>query len=406
MNVPIPTRHPDRPRPIPAGVRAIATALAIRKPTEQQWQVLGERLTVGDGPMDRLVEWMAATGMEQTRPLFERALHDGIAGIPDAPQPLRDFFHTYEAPPDWVDADMVRKGQRALRRGGADGMYVARDVSLLGGYQFSGFNKTLIRTGALEKGSNKRFAETMQWAMDVISEDGLEPLGAGYRSTLRVRLIHSFVRRHVSAMPDWRADEWGLPVNQTDMAATLVGALVAPAVGAVGMGVILSPSEYSAVAHLTRYVGWLIGVEDQWLPRDFRDSVRVLAHTLSALAAPDESSRQLAVPMVEDPLAWHYDTLPGLRRRLARAQHLSITSAFLGRRAVQSLGLPSHSLPWYPLLRLPLNLARSVAALAVPGGMERADHRGRREHRKLLRTMIGTDAATIGESAVQVSQVA
>ncbi|OBF13719.1 oxygenase MpaB family protein [Mycobacterium sp. ACS4331] len=407
MSGPIPTRHPDRPRPIPAGVRAIATALAIRNPTPQQWRVLGERLTVGDEPMDRLVEWMSGTGLEETRPLFERALHDGIASVEEAPEPLRGFFEAYEALPDWVDMDAVRKGQRALRRGGADGMYVARDVSLLGGYQFSGFNKTLIRTGALEKGSNKRFAETMQWAMDVIAEGGLEPLGVGYRSTIRVRLIHSFVRRHVSAMPDWQADEWGLPVNQTDMAATLVGALVAPAVGALGMGVVLSPSEYQAVAHLTRYVGWLIGVEDQWLPRDFRDSVRVLAHTLSALAAPDESTRQLAVPMIEDPLGWHYDALPGLRRRLARAQHLSITSAFLGRRTVRSLGLPSYSLPWYPLLRLPVNLSRSVAALASPSGMERADHRGRREHQKLLRTMIGDDAsATIGESAAHVSRVA
>lgn len=407
MSGAIPTRHPDRPRPIPAGIRAMATALAIRNPTPQQWQVLGERLTVGDEPMDRLVEWMAATGMDQTRPLFERALRDGIVSVPDAPAPLREFFETYQTLPEWVDMETVRRGQRALRRGGADGMSVARDVSLLGGYQFSGFNKTLLRTGALEKGSNKRFAETMQWALDVIAEDGLEPLGVGYRSTIRVRLIHSFVRRHVSAMPDWRADEWGLPVNQTDMAATLIGALVAPAVGAAGLGVVLSPSEYNAVAHLSRYVGWLIGVEDRWLPRSFRDSVRVLAHTLSALAEPDESSRQLAAPMVEDPMGWHYDTLPGLRRRLARAQHMSITSAFLGRRTLRSLGLPSHALPWYPLLRLPLNLSRSLAAFALPGGLEKADERGQREHQKLLRTMIGDQAqATIGESAAHVSQVA
>ncbi|UXA17004.1 oxygenase MpaB family protein [Mycobacterium sp. SMC-4] len=407
MSVAIPTRHPDRPRPIPAGVGALARALAIGQPTPQQWQLLGERLTVGDEPMDRLVEWMAASGTEQARTLFERALNGGIATVPEAPAPLREFFETVETPPDWVDLDVVSKGQRALRRGGADGMYLARDVSLLGGYQFSGFNKTLLRTGALEKGSNKRFAETMQWAMDVIAEDGLKPLGVGYRSTIRVRLIHSFVRRHVAAMVDWRAEDWGVPVNQTDMAATLIGALVAPAVGAAGMGVVLTPSEYSAVAHLTRYVGWLIGVEDHWLPGSFRDSVRVLAHTLSALAEPDESTRQLAVPMIEDPLSWHYDNLPRMRRRLARAQHLSITSAFLGRQAVRSLGLPSYSLPWYPLLKMPVNLARSLAALSLPGGIERADHRGRRQHDRLLRTMIGADAtATIGESAAHVGRVA
>ena len=226
-------------------------------------------------------------------------------------------------------------------------MYVARDAALLGGYQFSGFNKTLVRTGALEKGSNKRFAETMQWAMDVISEGGLEPQGVGYRSTIRVRLIHAFVRRHVAAMPDWRERRMGVPVNQTDMAATLVGALIAPPAGAIGMGFVLSPAELDGMAHLTRYDGWLIGVQDEWLPRSFRDGIRILYHTLTALAAPDESTKQLAVPMADDPMAWHYRTLAGLRRRIARAQHLSVTSGFLGPRAMRVLGLP-YMPPWYP----------------------------------------------------------
>ena len=62
--------------------------------------------------------------------------------------------------------------------GGADGMYIARDVALLGGYQFSGFNQTLLRTGALEKGSNQRFAETMQWALDVVDAGGLDKFGS------------------------------------------------------------------------------------------------------------------------------------------------------------------------------------------------------------------------------------
>lgn len=405
MNVAIPARHPDRPGAVPVMVWSLAQLLGIGKPTPAQWQSLGERLTVGDEPMDRLVDWMSSTGMAQTRPLFDRALAEGIDSVPDAPEPLREFFIQIETVPDWVDRDKLRCGARALRRGGADGMYVARDVSLLGGYQFSGFNKTLLRTGALEKGSNKRFAETMQWALDVISEGGLDPLGAGYRSTIRVRLIHAFVRRHVGAMPDWRSDEWGLPVNQTDMAATLVGALIAPPAGAIGMGLVSSPAELDGIAHLTRYAGWLIGVQDEWLPRSFRDGIRILYHTLTALAAPDESTKQLAVPMADDPMAWHYRYLPALRRRIARAQHLSVTSGFLGPRAMQSLGL-AYVPPWYPLLRIPVNVTRSVAALALPGGMSRADTRGQREQEALLRTMIGGAEATVGESAAHVVRVA
>lgn len=402
----IPTRHPQRPRPVPAAVQLFATVLRLRAPTPAQWRRLGERLVVGDEPMDRLVEWMSAAGMPQLRALFDRALAEGISTVPDAPEPLREFFTQVETVPDWVDWDVLRRGQRAMRRGGADGMYIARDVSLLGGYQFSGFSPTLLRTGALEKGSNKRFAETMQWAMDVITDGGMAPLEVGYRSTIRVRFIHAMVRRHVVAMPDWRGDEWGLPVNQTDMAATLVGALIAPSAGAIGMGILASRKDFDAIAHLTRYVGWLIGVQDEWLPHSFRDGMRVLFHTLTALADPDESTKQLAGPMAGDPLAWHYRSLPGLRRRLAQAQHLSVTSGFLGPRVMRALGLPAYVPPWYPMVRMPVNVARSVAALGVPGGMDRAAARGWREQEALLRTIIGDGPATVGDSAAHVGRVA
>jgi len=380
--------------------------LAIGKPDATQWQRLGERLNVGDEPMDALVAWMSEQGTKQLRPLFDRALTDGIATVPEAPEPLRRFFEEVEATPDWVDPEALRIGQRTLRRGGADGMYIARDVALLGGYQFSGFNQTLLRTGALEKGSNQRFAETMQWALDVIDAGGLEKFGSGYRSTVRVRFVHAMVRRHVQAMPDWRAEQWGLPVNQTDMAATLVGALIAPVLGGLAMGIVATPAELSAIAHLTRYVGWLMGVQDEWLPRSFRDSVRILYHTSTALAVSDETTKQLSVPMARDPLSWHYRGATGLRRRLAWAQHLSVTTAFLGPRVMRTLGLPSYMPPWYPVLRIPVNGVRSIAALVLPGGSDRAADRGLREQKALLRTMIGGDEATIGASASHLRGVA
>lgn len=405
MTQTIPARHPAQPRPVPALVRAYAMAWRVGKPTRDEWQRFGTSLTVGDAPMDNLLQWMRTSGISESRTLFEHALSHGIADVPDAPAPLRDFFAQVEVTPDWVDWDQIRRGQRALRASGADGIYIARDVSLLGGYQFAGFNKTLLRTGALEKGSNKRFAETFQWALDVTAEDGLAPRGVGYQSTLRVRLIHSFVRHHVAAMPDWEGEEWGLPVNQTDMAATLLGSLIAPAMGGIGMGIIYTPGDLDAIAHLTRYVGWLIGVEEQWLPLNFRAAVRGLNHLLTALAEPDETSPLLAVPMIEDPLSWTYATAPGLRRRVARAQHLSISGAYLGRRTMRELGLPAFTLPWYPLMRLPINAVRSIAAMVLPGGRDRAAHRGWREQQAFMRTMVSTPAI-IGNSAAHVTHAA
>ncbi len=224
------------------------------------------------------------------------------------------------------------------------------------------------------------------------------PQGVGYQSTLRVRLIHAMVRRHVAALPRLGFRRLGgLPINQTDMAATLVGALVSPSLGVVTMGLVNRPGEYDAVAHLTRYTGWLLGVQEDFLPNSFRDALRVLYHTSYALSTPDETTRHLSVPMADDPLQWNYSRFPpGLRRKIARAQHLSITSALLGPAAMRTLGLPFVP-PWYPAIRFPVNVVRSIAAQR-PGGRERAAVRGMAEQLEFMRIMTRGEA-TIGHSA-------
>ncbi len=396
MTTTIPRRHPAAPRSVPVGVALMSAAFGIRKPNAEEFLRLGDCLTQGDPAMDSLVEWMNDAGVGANRPLFERALEHGIESVPDAPEPLRDFFTAVESTPDWVDYSKLELAAQALNSGGCDGLYIARDVALLGGYSFSGFNQTLLRTGALEKGSNKRFAETNQWAMDVIVDGGLRRFGVGYRSTLRVRLIHSLVRRHVVAMPDWDSDAYGLPINQTDMAATMVGALIAPTVGGLGMGLFVKPSEYQAIAHLARYVGWLMGVDEEFLPKDFRDAVRILHHTSTALSTPDETSEKLARPMIDDPLSWQYEYFQTVRRRIERSKHLSVSAYFLGAKAMGQLGLPTLVVPWYPVVRIPVNTLQSAAAF-LPGGRERASERGRRSQKRFTESLT-TASVAIGES--------
>ncbi|WP_443081571.1 oxygenase MpaB family protein [Tsukamurella sp. USMM236] len=395
---PIPARHPARPRRVPPGIRMVSAALRLPEPTDAEFRRFGELLTVGDAPMDELVEWIYED-RETRKPMFDRALNEGIASVPEAPGMLRAFFEDMETAPEWVDWDRILLGGQLMRSGGADGFSIARDVALMGGYLFSGFNQTLLRTGALEKGSNKRFAETSQWALDVIVPDGLRPGGAGYRSTLHVRFIHSMVRRHVMALPDWDYETYGLPINQTDMAATLVGALIAPVTTGTGIGMVANPREYEAAAHLTRYVGRLMGVHDDFLPHSFRDSLRILFQTSRALSTPDETSKALAQPMADDPMLWRYGHLTGLRRRIARSQHLSIATAYLGRGAMKELGVPS-TLPWYPALRIPYHLVESVFN-QLPGGRERAARRGDVGQAKFMRTL--NEEAAVGHSAHHVT---
>ncbi|MFB7718355.1 MULTISPECIES: oxygenase MpaB family protein [unclassified Nocardia] len=376
----------------------MAWLLGVGKPTADQWRVLGESLLAGDERMDALVDWMFSEGFAETRLMFECAVRDGIDTVARAPEPLREFFAHLENPPEWLDRAKVARGARVFRTGGADGVYIARDVAFLGGYLASGFNKTLIRTGALEKGPSARFAETLQWALDVTAEGGMDDFGPGYRSTLHVRLIHALVRRHVGAMSDWDTAAWGVPINQTDMAATLVGALMSPFAAAPALGIVPIPRELDDAAHLTKYVGWLLGVENQWLPHGFRDAIRILYHCLSAITDPDDTTVRLARPMADDPLTWQYPRFAAVRREIARAQHLSMASAFLGPKAMHALGL-SYALPWYPLLRIPINLLRVLRGRLLPGGLTRAAARGRREQEAFLARLIGSAVPNVGATA-------
>ncbi|WP_236737634.1 oxygenase MpaB family protein [Mycobacteroides franklinii] len=213
-------------------------------------------------------------------------------------------------------------------------------------------------------------------------------------------------RRHVAGLPQWKADEWGVPVNQTDMAATMLGAIYVPAVLSVAFGIIATPRELEDVAHLTRYVGWLMGIEEQNLPTSFRDAMLRLYHYLMSLHHPDETSRAMAVPMANDPLRWNYPRFTSIRRRIAWAQHISITTAFIGRAQMRMLGLPTYMPPWYPMLRIPINLLRTTTNFAVPGGRRRQAREGLRRQYEFMHALSTAGHATIGHSASYVGHAA
>lgn len=371
----------------------------IEPPGPTIWRRMGEDFMRGDEPMDRLVEWMLANGMRESRALFDLALENGIDAVNAAPAPLRDFFAVIDARPAWLDDDVVAEGAELHRRAGVAATYAGRDVALVGGYQASAFNKTLLLTGALEKGPARRFAETLRWALDCTAEHGLERFGTGFKATVHVRLIHALVRRHVQRLPQWRMEEWGLPINQPDMAATLLGALVVPLLAARLMGMPQTRRERDAAVHLARYTGWLMGVDPLWLPTDERSALTLLGQLLLSLANPDETSAQLARPMADEPLRRPYRRFAALRGRLERSKHLSISRMFLGRRGMQHLGLPGGVLPWYPLAMLPWNFVRHLCSRLVPGGKSRAARAGRRAQERFLALLSGSQAAVVGQSA-------
>jgi hypothetical protein len=369
------------------------------EPDAQRWRELGEALMQGDPPADRLLEAMHELGLGRAMPLFKRAAAEGIAQTRDAPPAMREFFARVEAVPAWVRPDAIEQGQRLFQRMGRTADFALRDGALMGGYQASAFNKTLILTGALAGGNARRVAETMQWVADCTAVGGLARGAPGYVSTLHVRLMHAMVRRRLLRLPEWDSAELGIPINQTDMAATYLGFCVVLLLIVRAMGVPVTRAEGLAEMHMWKYICWLMGVDERWLCDDEAAGRTLLYQMLLAQQPPDETSRQLGRALMNDclrepwPQRW--------RVRFEHWRHLSVTRLLVGARGMAALGLPRGVVPWYPILSAPFTFLWHLAHRLTPAGRQRAEKLGRAVQENLTRMRFGSVQPGLGALPVE-----
>lgn len=362
------------------------------EPSSAQWQALGHALHHGDPLADALACWMAEQGMSTAMPLFERALTQGITAVTGAPPALRDFFAAVDARPAWIDEAAMADGAQACHRAGLAGLFALRDLSLMGGYQASAINQTLLRTGDLTRGTQRRLAETTLWWLDCTAIGGMARHGAGFQGTLRVRVIHALVRRRLLATPEWSVAALGLPINQVDMQATYLAFSVLFLLGQRALGVPVGSADAHAVMHLWRAIGWAMGVDERWLSHSEAEGRVALYQNLLSQAPPDASSALMGRALMDEPLHRPYARFARLRRRFEQARHLSLERYFLGRAGMQALGLPDMVLPWYPLISAPGNAAWHLSQRLAPGGRERLARRGRAAQLAYLKNLFGTDS--------------
>jgi hypothetical protein len=125
----------------------------------------------------------------------------------------------------------------------------------------------LHRTAYLERRPTKRLFETTQMVIDVMTPGGLEPGGRGVRTAQKVRLMHAMVRHLIQndQKEPW-PEELGVPINQEDLAGTLMTFVWGTLDGLEKLGV--RPSARAKEHYLAawRFVGRLMGLEEALIP--------------------------------------------------------------------------------------------------------------------------------------------
>lgn len=323
------------------------------------------------------------------RAMLDLALEQGIDAVPDAPESMRKLFAERDDAPEWLNMERVRQGAKVFRRFGPE-LFNFFGAITLEGYTNNSIVKPLMLTGAYAgEGTKGRFLETAAFWIDVSEPGGLEPGGDGWKTTMRVRIMHVFVRRRLMAHPEWKMDEWGVPISQADALVTLMAGCVAPGYFLRIAGFRTSKDEILAMMHFWRYVGFLMGVQPPWYPETVEEGLKFsfLAFASGAGKAAEEGvvlcrSFNEAFKPLEKPDATLLDKVrAGLDHRI----HQGFVNLFVSETTRKRSGIPSAGLwRFYPLASAPVVFAVDTLRHHIPKVDDMMDTVTRYRRRKWL----------------------
>ncbi|MEE4250550.1 MAG: oxygenase MpaB family protein [Alcanivoracaceae bacterium] len=335
-------------------------------PSQGQMNEIRRSMLSGDSRADAVVAMYKKLPAGQGRRLLDQALENGLHTLTDPPAELVALFEQIDHEPIWLDRDKLNLGCDISRRVGLSGELVLRNLSLMGGYLGAAAAKPLVFTGQLDRMTPRRLVETSKFYMDVTSRGGLERNAEGFKSAIRVRMMHAQVRAMLLESEKWDMG-WGHPLNQWDSMATILEFSVILLGGLRSIGFIFSKREREAVVHLWRYIGYLMGVDERILPTCEDDAMRALYQVVATICESDEDSKLLGQSLADASLKFADDRWLSQRMaRIERTMRIGYTRYVLGDEAGDTLGLPRTAAKYFWPAQIPLRVGAELLRIAVP----------------------------------------
>ena len=281
---------------------------------------------------------VAAAATARQRPWIQIGLDEGLAGLDDAPQALRDLFAHATDVPYWFTQSRTLPGCRAFH--GNSRMFLAAFVagSLVEAYSTL-IAKAFITSGRLGDQAGRRFRQNNQLLSEIFLPGGLGEFGEGWKMALRIRLMHARLRLLTARSADWNHEDWGTPLNAAHIAfmnAALSGRLLERA---RVLGVELFPEERRAFMMIWRMAGHLTGVPAELLPRHEIEAQQLFRIGRMMEPPPEIEGIVLANGLINSaPMAAGVDD-PDLRRKLVR-QLYGISRGLIGGDLATALHFP------------------------------------------------------------------
>lgn len=221
---------------------------------------------VGDPPADAVIGQLFEQKLvKDANSLFAELTRNNH--LPDANHAaapiLANFLQFSSLVPDFADQALLDCGADFFQSHGPQILTVLGAYSLPLDYAARKGVQVLARTGRLSGSPNRRIVETAQMLTDMMQKGAFRPEGGGIRAIQKLRLIHAAVRHMIRTQDRTWRDEYGTPINQEDLAGTLLSFSCAVLDGLQRLGMPPAAADAEAYYHCFRVAGHLMGIQPQ-----------------------------------------------------------------------------------------------------------------------------------------------
>jgi hypothetical protein len=204
--------------------------------------------------------------------------------------------------------------------------------------------QVLYRTGRLMKNRDgsmdqftRRLMETSQFVVDVLDPNAFTNKGRAIVTAQKVRLMHAAIRYYIQndssgEFPKWDNDQYGLPINQEDLAGTLCSfsSLILEAFS--DQGIEIDKKFEEGFMHAWEIIGHVMGLQPNLIPKTNEEGLK-LGH---AILKHQESPSKEGVALTESCLDFIHHLVPG--NRFNRVINLFVTD-LIGTEKASMLGI-------------------------------------------------------------------
>jgi len=323
--------------------------------TSSRWNdaMLDAMRSVGDPPADAAIEAIFAHGQEKAAQAFMTHRLTNAAPTPSSlPPALRAFINETTAEP-LPNTSRIEAAQTLFVDHGPEILITLGCYALPDAYAARKGVKVLHRTAYLAKRPNRRLFRTMQMVVDVMEPGGLGSSGQGIRTVQKVRLMHAAVRHHLrhDTTSQWDHLSFGVPINQEDLAGTLLTFSFLAIDGLRKLGANITSEAADAYFDAWCEVGKLMGVLPEMIPNNLEEAAELKEIISRRQFAPSDEGREMTQALIDMLEKNSPPLLEGIPTGLMRL--------FIQKEVADYLGIPDSELEKH-LARIVVNFAKFI----------------------------------------------